>query len=166
MTLIFAGILTVLMAAVVYYDLTRYIIPNWICGGVILLYPAFLLLSPVPIDWQGAGMVFAATIAAGLLIFRFNIMGGGDVKLLMALSLWAGRAAMLDFTMLVAVLGGGLSIALLGGRPIYTGLMAKLPKPWPTPRILTQGADLPYGLAIAAAFLWMLWHGELPGIIL
>ena len=54
----------------------------------------------------------------GTLAFAFGAMGGGDVKLAAAASLFAGPALMLDFVTVTALVGGFLGVAILAGVPI------------------------------------------------
>ncbi len=162
--MLFIGLLSCFMLAVIYFDLTGYIIPNWVVGTLIVLYPFFVLMNGGGIDWLGALVMFALTFLAGLVIFRLRFMGGGDVKLLMALSLWVGKSQMYNFILYVALLGGVLALALWFGRPTYAWALGRLGKNWPVPRLLTEGEPMPYGLAIAVAFLGMLWLEQLPGL--
>jgi prepilin peptidase CpaA len=84
-----------------------------------------------------------------------NLFGGGDAKLLPALILWTGwHLTSLQFLFLMALLGGALSIALLVLRFLLrrrAGL----------PQLLQSGAPIPYGIAIAMAFLGLLWQGKI-----
>jgi len=153
------------MLAVIYYDVTRYLIPNWLVGLVLLLYPAMVLLAPeANIDWQKALAASAMVFAVGYLIFMLRAMGGGDIKLMTACSLWAGMEGLLEYFLAVAVAGGLLSVVLLILRPVMPQWLARLPGERKIPRVLTMGEPVPYGLAIAVAFLWMLWAGKLPGL--
>ena len=86
----------------------------------------------------------------GALAFAAGALGGGDVKLLAAASLFAGPARMLDFAMVTALVGGLLGIAILAGAPIGPAT----PESGGTLRArLRRG--LPYGPAIAAGGLWV-----------
>ena len=62
----------------------------------------------------GAVMVFALGAAA----FAVGALGGGDVKLLAAVSLFAGPAGIVDFLAVTAIAGGLLGLAILAGAPI------------------------------------------------
>lgn len=94
--------------------------------------------------------------AAGVLIvafafFAFGWIGGGDAKLIAATTLWVGPALLLPYVIYAALLGGALTLAILGLRR------------WPLPARLLQIAWLdrihdkrqgvPYGIALAAAGL-------------
>lgn len=100
---------------------------------------------------SGVGMTVGCAVivfAVGVAVFAAGVMGGGDVKLLTALSLFAGPAHIVDLLVVMAVVGGLLGVAILAGAPI--GQPATGPQ---CPRVRR---DLPYGPAIAAGGLWIL----------
>lgn len=92
----------------------------------------------------------AATFAAGTAAFAAGALGGGDVKLLAACSLFAGPALMLDFLIVTALVGGVLGAAILAGAPIGP----EAPAGEATMRARLR-SGLPYGPAIAAGGLWV-----------
>jgi len=92
----------------------------------------------------------AALFLAGAAAFAAGALGGGDVKLLSASSLFAAPAYLADFLFVTAVVGGVLGLAILAGAPIGpTGNRAQA-----TMRERLRGG-LPYGPAIAAGGLWV-----------
>ena len=160
---IFFAALTCLMVLVIYLDATRYIIPNWLNGLVAILFPLMVLMSPVPVQWKMALACMLVVFLIGNIIFWLKLMGGGDIKLFAVASLWVGQhgyAKNMEYVMVVALLGGALSVALLLLRrmaPLYYGRgEGKVP-----PRLLQPGAPVPYGIAIAVAFLGYLWTGAI-----
>jgi prepilin peptidase CpaA len=91
-------------------DMQRYIIPNRICLSLVVLYPAYAIgLAPAEVGIAAAIAVGVFAFGAGL--FAFGIMGGGDVKLLAAVSLWAGSAYFPVFAVLTAAAGGVLALS-------------------------------------------------------
>ena len=115
--------------------------------------------------WAAAGLVadtfslldvaLALACAAGMfglgtLAFAAGAMGGGDVKLAAAASLFAGPGLMIDFVTVTALVGGLLGVAILAGAPI--GPVA--PCDDGTVRARLRG-NLPYGPAIAMGGLWV-----------
>jgi prepilin peptidase CpaA len=80
-----------------------------------------------------------AVFALGAMIFHFGLMGGGDVKLLAAGTLWLGAPALGTY-LFATVLGGGLLAVLFVVWEFVSGRRAD-PK---------SRASLPYGVAIAA----------------
>ncbi len=80
-------------------------------------------------------LVFA--IFAG--VFYIGAMGGGDVKMIAALALWMPAGLLLQFIMVMSLVGAALTIIILTYH--------KLSK-----TALNQG--VPYAVAISAAGLW------------
>jgi prepilin peptidase CpaA len=86
------------------------------------------------------GVALAAfVVLAGL--FALRAMGGGDVKLLTALALWIEPASFLKLIVIMALLGGVLTILFAG---------------WHMIRRRKDRLTIPYGVAIASAGLWVL----------
>ena len=85
----FAG----LMATAAFEDLhQRLVIPNGLILGLCILWPLHLATAPLPTlaASGGAALCAAAVFVAGAVLFSRGLIGGGDVKLLAAASLWAG----------------------------------------------------------------------------
>jgi prepilin peptidase CpaA len=104
-------------------------------------------------------VAFAVTCAIGMffvgaLAFAAGTLGGGDVKLLAAASLFAGSTLLLDFLTIVALVGGAMGLALLAGAPI--GPEAPAGSGATVRARLRSG--LPYGPAIAVGGLWVAAH--------
>jgi len=121
-------------------DVRRLIIPNWISLAIAGLYPLHVLLGPAAVDWLSAAGLAALTLAVGFALFAANLVGGGDVKLMAAVALWAGPS---DFPLLItvtAVAGGVVALALLLSR-------------WRSRKAETRSGVMPYGVAIAAGGL-------------
>ena len=74
-------------------------------------------------------------------------MGGGDVKLLTALALWIEPWLFLKLVVLMALLGGVLTL-VFGA--------------WHVARRRKDRLAIPYGVAIALAGLWILGTNYLP----
>lgn len=162
--LFFPVILTLLNAIAFYTDATRYIIPNWLNGFILVLYIPFAFLAP-ELDWLSGIYAFLIVFICSYPLFYFNLVGGGDVKLLCVLALWCGlNQILLQFIVYTGLLGGLLSLLLLGIRPLAAWLGSKFERPLPIPKVLTYGQPIPYGLAITIAFLILLWNGSVPGI--
>lgn len=156
---IIAIVLLAAMLTVIFFDATRFIIPNWLNAALLALYPVAVLLSPEHVNWQADLLGFLGAFAVGYFIFMFRIMGGGDVKLIIVLALWVGVANLAKFTFFFAMLGGALTILLLILRAIMPAIIKNTEK---LPRALKKRKPVPYGLAIAGAFLILLFNGEIP----
>lgn len=165
MTLLIPGVLSLLMLMVLAYDVTRYVIPNWLVAVVLALWPAVLWSAPPgAVDWMMALLVGVGMFAVGFALFATRLMGGGDVKLLAVCGVWTGLDALASYLLAVAVLGGVLSLVLLFLRPALAFTLARRENPPSLPRVLTQGEPVPYGVAIGIGFLIVLWMGKLPGV--
>jgi prepilin peptidase CpaA len=93
-----------------------------------------------------AGVVM---LAAGFFCFARGWIGGGDAKLAAAAGLWFGFAHLLDFMLFASILGGGLTLLILGFRacplPPHFSRFAWLD------RLHRKETGIPYGIALAAA---------------
>jgi prepilin peptidase CpaA len=154
------------MVTVIIADVTRYIIPNWLVGVLLLLYPVMVYFSPERPDWKIALLVMLGVFAGGFSMFALKVMGGGDIKLLMATSLWIGFDRLFEFIFWVAIAGGILSVFLLTVRMILFQVFSKRAVKPELPRVLKRGEPAPYGVAIAVTFLAFLWMHKMPGISL
>lgn len=156
LTVVF-GLYGLLLAAAAISDAWRYIIPNSITVALIGLFVADALLLPIEVDWLSHLGAAGAVLAGGIALFAFGKLGGGDVKLLTATSLWVGLDQLLYYIAFVAIAGGGLTVLLLVLRRVIFGLRVSLPgriASLPMPRVLLTGEHIPYALAIAPIAIW------------
>ena len=136
-------LLGVLMIAAAISDLRSRTISNELNAAIALLAIPFWIASglaawpDVPIQFGAAFAVFL--VFAGL--FAIGAMGGGDVKMIGAVMLWIPLPLFMPTLTVMAVGGGILSAIML----IYMKL-----------RPSEKAAEVPYGVAIAAAGLWAL----------
>ena len=135
------------------YDLLTLKIPNWLTGGLALLFfpCAFLFLS-----WEQAGAnLFTAFVILliGLTAFRFGWVGGGDVKLCTVCTLWLGWPLVMPFLFWMSILGAVVALACLLLRgPRF----AHLPFPaWTPDWLLNPSSGIPYGAPMAIAAAWI-----------
>lgn len=210
-----AALATALLTAAV-TDLRRREINNWLNISIALAAPLWwLAMGYGPLDVAFQLALAAGAFVLACLLFAIGQMGGGDVKLLGALALWFTPASFLELVVLMAVIGGGLSIAMAAFnvqrvpgesvRDVFAGAMALvwvwcagavvyavatdrpvvsretlqavfayLPGPWALALVaivflvaLMAGfrhimrrqksrIEVPYGVAIAAAGLWVM----------
>jgi prepilin peptidase CpaA len=163
--LCFAGFLSMLALAAL-KDLRERRIPNRLTAGLALLYPVYVLVSPVPVAWPGATLLAGAVFLVGLGLFARQLIGGGDVKLIAAVSLWAGPQHFVWFMLITTLTGGALSLISLWyrrwagviethlavlGLAAIGGLRATASgAPRSDTTAISDPATLPYGVAIAA----------------
>ncbi len=160
------GLFCLLCLAAAVFDLWKMIIPNTISLLLVALFFAnglFLTFySGYSVAWLSHIGALAAVLFVGLVAYRFGALGAGDVKLLSAISLWAGFERNLldplildyylfDYLILVALCGGVLSLALLILRRLVVGvlLLQSTPQNIALPRYLLPREHLPYGVAVA-----------------
>jgi prepilin peptidase CpaA len=130
-------------------------IADGISLGIAALFIPWALTGAVAGTFSWLDLALALACAAGMfglgtLAFAAGAMGGGDVKLAAAASLFAGPGLMLDFVTVTALVGGLLGVAILAGAPI--GSVASTGDG--TVRARLRGS-LAYGPAIAAGGLWV-----------
>lgn len=166
MALIVALILSVFMALVVYYDARYYKIPNWLNATFLLFYLVWFLLSPEPLSFISAISMFGVALGVGFILFALKLVGAGDVKLLAVCGLYTGWSkAGAALVIYMGVFGGILSLILVAIRFMIPMIGHRLG--WKNiPKLFTMGAPAPYGLAIAAGFLILLWGSQLPGLVI
>ena len=88
-----------------------------------------------------AGLDLAAALGVftlAALAFRFRLLGGGDVKLLAAGTLWLGAAALGPYLMMTVLAGGLIALAFVAWQLVQPA-SARASRP-----------SLPYAVAIAA----------------
>lgn len=137
------------------FDVSRFIIPNWISVGLVALFCLAVAVHPVPLDWLSHLAAFGLMLVALLVAYRFGVVGGGDLKLMAAVSLWVGLDALPQLLLLTALAGGAFALGLVALRRLLTGLLVaqSLGEQVTLPRLLLPGEAIPYGVAIAAGGL-------------
>lgn len=148
-------IITIFPAAMAFAaakDLFSMTIPNWVS---LVLIVGFAVLAPlIGLGWSDAGLHVALGVAALVVtfaMFSFGWIGGGDAKLFAATCLWLGPEGSLLYVIYASLLGGGLTLLILGLRsfPLPAALASQ---GWLT-RLHSPEEGVPYGIALAAAGL-------------
>lgn len=142
----FVGICEIVMLGLLTWggaqDILAFRLPNWLTLSTAITAVALVMLpfgTFSPIAWHlGFGLV---VMAAGLVLFRFNLLGGGDVKWIAALAIWLGpNLNFLRFLVLMGFAGGLLAV-----------IMAVVGRLWPHYGRQEGRLHIPYGVAIALA---------------
>lgn len=118
-------------------------IPNPLNATIALAAPLWWWASGIAL-WPDVALQFGIALAVFTLFagfFAIGAMGGGDVKLIAALALWLPFLRLIDMLFVMAVVGGILTLAMLAGHR----LARKPGRP-----------EIPYGIAIAVAGLWVI----------
>jgi prepilin peptidase CpaA len=149
----------VVMAAAAFEDFRRLVIPNLLPILLVALWPFYFAAAPSLYGALGAIGGAAAVFLVGAILFARGYLGGGDVKLLSAATLWAGPARTGDLLLLTAAFGGVLALALLMplGREIAAAARFMLGQP-PVDTGRGLATPVPYGVAIAGAGLIVILH--------
>lgn len=141
--------LAIALLVAAFTDLRSRQIGNWLNGGIALAAPLFWWASGFAL-WPDIALqlgVALGTFAVLAALFAMGAMGGGDVKLLAALALWIEPLPFLNLLVLMALLGGVLTIMFCA---------------WHVMRRQREKLAIPYGVAIAMAGLWVLGTNYLP----
>ncbi|WP_338241119.1 A24 family peptidase [Aurantiacibacter hainanensis] len=130
-------------------DLKSRRIANWLNAAIAIGAPLFWIASGLSFWPEIAAQigVALATFAVLSVLFAIKAMGGGDVKLLTALALWIEPTLFLKLIIMMALLGGVLTL-IFGG--------------WNLMRRQKGRIAVPYGVAISAAGLWVIGTFYMP----
>lgn len=151
------AVFVALMAVAAFEDFRRLVIPNGVVIGLCVLWPFHLATATGGTLITGMAAIGCgfAVFFAGALLFSRGLIGGGDVKLLAAATLWAGPGGILPLLALTGLLGGLVGLlALLPIGPDFVGMRRRTVAgpsevgPGPANRVV-----VPYGVAIAGAAL-------------
>jgi len=137
------ALLAVLMIVAAVSDLRSRTISNNLNAAMALLAIPFWIAIGLPL-WPDVPIQFGAAFAVFLVfagLFAIGAMGGGDVKMIGAVMLWMPLPLFLPMLTIMAIGGGILSAVML----VHVKLR---PSDGPV--------EVPYGVAIAAAGLWVL----------
>lgn len=135
-------ILSALLVAAAVTDIRTRIISNRLNLGIALLAPCYWLAVGMPV-WPEMALQLALGLgifAIFAVLFAIGMMGGGDVKLLGALALWFPRQEIISLLVVMAMIGGVLTLIIL----IHHRIAKKPGQP-----------EIPYGVAISLPALWL-----------
>ncbi|MEL6299195.1 MAG: prepilin peptidase [Pseudomonadota bacterium] len=135
-------------------DMVTMTIPNKLTMFLLAAFLVAAVAVRMPLEQFAVHMAVGGVMLIVMMtLFAFNLLGGGDAKLIVAASLWIGFEHLTMFMFYVALLGGVLSLGILFYRSI-------MPPTWLARqdwalRLHGQGSGVPYGLAIGGAGLLM-----------
>ncbi len=132
-------------------DATRFVIPNAVVVGVMALFCGAAVMLPFEVRWELHLGALGAVLAVGLVAYRFNALGAGDVKLISALALWTGFEQLPNLILYIALAGGALALGLIVARKLLFCAALYIPKLELAlrARVFRMGGRIPYGVAIA-----------------
>lgn len=130
---------------VAWYDLRTLTIPNWLTGGLFILFSAVVLATGGVDVFMSRLFGASLVLVAGFLLFWAGQMGGGDAKAAAALTMLVAPvdAGFVLFTLaLTGLLGlGALRLARL--TPLARGS-------W---RVWSEPGAFPYGVALGMTII-------------
>ena len=137
-----AALLAALLLAAIATDLRARIIPNRLNLAIALLALPWWWVN----GFGGVAILVQVGLAASALLlftgaFALGMMGGGDVKMIVALALWLPPLMFAEMLVWMALGGGVLTLVMLVRHKVRNG----------------EGRpEIPYGVAISAATLLVL----------
>lgn len=143
------GGLAIALLVAAFTDIRERKIANWLNLAIALGAPLFWWVNGLSL-WPDMALQLGmaiATFAVTAGLFAIRMMGGGDVKLLTALALWIEPSWFLQLLIVMALLGGLLTI-FMGAWHVMKRQKEKL--------------AIPYGVAISSAGLWVIGVHYLP----
>lgn len=156
--------LMVLLLLLFVWDVAAYRLPNQLIFMVAMLYAPYVWLMHVPLHTALINFgVCIGVMMLGMILFSLKLFGGGDAKFLAVCTLWAGLSNLAEYMIYVALIGGALTIALLVLRPVVHMLPISGNK---LPMLFQRRAPIPYGVAISAALLILIYSGKIAGLAL
>jgi prepilin peptidase CpaA len=137
-------------------DIRELKIPNWVSITLVVGFAPYAILSWSELELVMRLVVTAAMFCIAFVFFYKNWLGGGDVKLLTAVSLWVGPTHIFAFTIILGLIGAMLAIALIWLRRRFDAdaPFGRVKAPQAVARWLREGV-CPYGSAIGLAGLAM-----------
>ncbi len=142
------------MAYAAVMDLFTMTIPNRVSLALVAGFFGAAILGGMPmidiLKHLGVGL---AVLAVAILMFSQGWVGGGDAKLLAAAALWFGVDQIVDYIFMVAMFGGLLSLFFMTFRSVIPPVMI-VGREW-AERLHDKKSGIPYGIALAAAGLWV-----------
>lgn len=93
-------------------DFLYYRLPNKLFYIIFYLFPIYIILS-FKFYLVSNYLVFVGSILIGFGLFSLALIGGGDAKLLAAVSLWIGWNEIVPFTLWMLLFGAVISCAYL-----------------------------------------------------
>src|SRR4051794_9534291 len=141
------------MAVAAFEDFRRLTIPNLLPVLLCAAWPLYVAAAPTLGGVLSAVGVALAVFLAGAVLFARGWLGGGDVKLLAAATLWAGASQTIGLLLVTGVLGGVLALILWSPFGRFALSARWLFGPLGFAEAPGSAIPVPYGVAIAGAAL-------------
>ena len=162
MTILYHLILLLLFALIVcaaLSDIRDFTIPNFVSIAIVILYPLMAAVAPDNVNWIGNLITAFIVLGVGFLFFLLNLFGAGDIKLIAALSLWAGPSLLMEF-LFVTVMAGGFLVILFVSREGFRQAFEGTGFARGVKFAFRSKTQVPYGVAVAFGGLSILMSYE------
>jgi prepilin peptidase CpaA len=149
-----AALLTVALAWASFTDIRDRKIRNVNVLVVMALFVPWAVLggfSAAISDLEAGALALAVCVA----MYMARLVGAGDAKLFAAVSLFVGLPGLMGLAITTAMAGGALAALILASNPRRTMVMISMQGKG------DPGRGVPYGVAIAAAGVILVWSGLL-----
>jgi prepilin peptidase CpaA len=153
-------VLPALLVLAAGWDIASFTIPNFLQVALIVAFGVFVAAAGMAPGAIGAHLLAGFLgLVVGFTFFALGYIGGGDAKLFACVVLWLGFSNLLDYAVIASLMGGALTLLLIGVRSL------------PLPPVLTEQAwirrlhdakgGIPYGVALAAGAFVVLPQTEI-----
>lgn len=166
--------IVMILAAISWLDLVWRWIPNTLVAAIALLWSPTAFAAPF-MNTVASISTAATILGIGMLVWRLGWLGGGDVKLVAALSLWAGPTLTPGLLLAIGASGGVLATVFLAARrPVFGPFLACLhvaidrclpavawsaaATAWGRLPNGSSNDSIPYGVAVAAGGCWLVYR--------
>lgn len=148
-------VLPALLALAGGWDLASFTIPNFIQIALLVAFGIFAFVIHLTPAMIGAHLLAGLIgLIAGFTLFALGYIGGGDAKLFACAALWLGFHDLPAYTLIAAILGGALTLLIIGARRLPLPALL-VQQPWIS-RLHDPASGIPYGVALAAGFFVIL----------
>jgi prepilin peptidase CpaA len=158
-TMAISFILMVLVPALCAYscfsDLFEMRISNRTCLSIVALFGVFAAATAMPLAIIGWHLLAGlAVLVVSFTLFAAGYIGGGDAKLVAAISVWVGFGQLWEYIAISSVIGGFLTLAILAVRKHPLPAFA-VKQAW-IMRLHDKKSGVPYGIALGltALIIW------------
>jgi prepilin peptidase CpaA len=140
----------VLIAAAI-SDVISLRIPNYLSIALVALFAAYAVMALPLADVLWHMLAGSVVLGVGIALFAFGLVGGGDIKLLAAVTLFVGWSLLLPLLFVIAMIGGVLAVLIVTLR--VRGIMRLLTAMGLRGAIFeSERAYVPYAVAIVAGW--------------
>ncbi|MCW2284688.1 prepilin peptidase CpaA [Rhodoblastus acidophilus] len=137
-----------LMAYAAFSDLFTMTIANWISIVLVAAFVVLALFMGLPATTILLHLACGlAVLAITFVLFAFGQVGGGDAKFAATTAVWLGFEHLAEYGLIASLLGGVLTVGLLGFRKLPLPAWAQ-GRAW-IDRLHDKKVGAPYGITLA-----------------